>query len=108
MVHESSDEPSISDDGTEWRAGAAKESITPDPSEPHVLYGFRARDNETRDGIENDSDARAVALEDGTGQCLFFVSVEVLFISHEMRAWLEERCQERWKVEPAVCRAGVC
>lgn len=100
MAHASPGADSASSDGTEWRAGAARESITPDPSEPHVLYGFRARDDDTMDGIENDIYARAVALEDGTGRRLLFVSVEVLFITHEMRAWLEERCRERWDVEP--------
>ena len=90
-------------DGTgEWRAGAAKASITPDPDEPHVLYGFGGRSNEPFDEIEDDIHARAVALEDRTGRRLVVLSFELMQVFPEHRQWLAEQCEERWGIEPAA------
>lgn len=100
MVALSDSDDSENDDRTEWRVGTAKASITPDPSEPHVLYGFRARENETMDGIDDGIHARAVAVEDRSGRRLLFVSVELMFVTREMRSWLEDYSRERWDIDP--------
>lgn len=98
---ESSQEEGRNDAGRrEWRVGAAKGSITPDPDEPHVLYGFSARENEPMDGIDTDLHVRAVAFEDGNGRRMLVVSVELLFVTDRLRRWLESRCRDRWDVEP--------
>lgn len=52
------------------------------------------------DGIGHDIHARAMAVEDRTGRRLLFVSVELLFVTAEMRTWLADQSRDRWDVAP--------
>ncbi len=82
--------------GEEWRVGAATRTITPE--EPMWMAGFAKRD-EPADGAIHDLSARAVAIDDGNTVCTI-VSVEILFVTGEIRERVARRCEEEFGLDP--------
>lgn len=67
---------------SDWRVGTAKTTIT--PTEPMWMAGFGFRD-EPAAGVEEDLHVRALAIEDGHGNRVVVLSVELLFVSAALR-----------------------
>ncbi|WP_435361717.1 hypothetical protein [Haloarchaeobius sp. DFWS5] len=80
-----------------WSAGTATRTITPD--EPMWMAGFFARD-EPSQGIHKDLHAKALALSDEAGNTAVIASVELLFVGHQLRTAVAERCAETYDLEP--------
>ncbi len=72
--------------GSGWKAGAASVCIT--PRESMWMAGYAAR-SKPSEGKIHELYARAVALQDGSGNRLVILSTEVIGILREDRDWLE-------------------
>lgn len=81
--------------GQTWRVGTATRSIT--PKEPMWMAGFAKR-NEPAEGKVHDLSARAVSIDDGE-RVAVLVSVELLFITREIRKRVACRCEDRHGLE---------
>lgn len=82
--------------GEEWRVGAATRTITPE--DPMWMAGFAKRDDPA-DGAVHDLSARAVAIDDGDTVCTI-VSIEILFVTGEIRERVARRCEEEFGLNP--------
>ncbi|MFC4986510.1 hypothetical protein [Saliphagus infecundisoli] len=82
--------------GEKWHVGTATRTITPE--EPMWMAGFAKRD-EPADGQVHDLSARAVAIDDGE-RVAVVASVELLFVTREIRERVARRCTEAYGLEP--------
>ena len=71
-----------------FKAGMAKVSITPD--EPLLLNGYAGRDDPSK-GVLQPIWAKALAIEDGSGNRVVFISTDLLGLSHVIA---EEVCHQ--------------
>lgn len=78
--------------GSGYRAGTAKAKITPE--RPGWLTGYGSR-NKPAEGTEMDLWARAVALEDPSGQKAVIVTAEILGFPPSMSRWIRDEAKKR-------------
>lgn len=83
--------------GADWNVGTATRVITPERS--MRMAGFAAR-TDPSDGTMMDLHAKAMAVEDETGERAVVVSAEVLQISRDVRAAVEERVANECGIDP--------
>jgi neutral ceramidase len=88
---------SRSDDAQEpsspWRAGVASAAITPD--EPLQMSGYAAR-KEPAEGTEQDLYAKALAVEDGDGQRVVILTMDLIGVTEKLRSAVVEAAAERY------------
>jgi hypothetical protein len=82
---------------TSWKAGVASVSITPEES--MWMAGYAARDKPS-EGKVHDLYAKALAVEDATGTRLVLVTTDLIGIPRELRDWLEEEVNNKYKIAP--------
>lgn len=82
----------------EWSAGAARAKITPE--EPIWMAGYASR-TAPSEGHVHDLFAKALAVQDQTGNRLVIVTLDLIGISAELRSWLEERVQQEFQLPPS-------
>lgn len=84
-------------DETTWKAGAADVVITP---EKNIWMAGYASRNHPAEGKETDLHGKALALEDQNGARLVIVTLDLIGVPRELRANLEKRCGEAYKLPP--------
>lgn len=67
---------------TEWKAGAASAKIT--PTQPLPMAGYAGR-KEPAEGTEQELFAKAIAVEDATGQQLVIMTLDLIGVRTELR-----------------------
>ena len=72
----------IADETGQWKAGMAREKIT--PLQPVWMAGYAAR-NGPSDGVLTDLHARALALTDARGKRLVIVGLDLIEIPQTLR-----------------------
>jgi len=75
-----------------WKAGIATVKVT--PQSPLWMAGYAAR-NKPSEGIAQDLFAKALAIEDGKGNRLVIVTMDLIGIDRPLRDWVEKQVQEK-------------
>ncbi len=81
----------------EWKAGAASAVITPEA--PLHMAGYASR-TEPALGKEQDLFAKALAIEDRTGNRVIFVTLDLIGVTADLRTAVSERVQKEQGVAP--------
>lgn len=81
-----------------WRIGTATRIITPEQSMRMAGYGART---DRSDGVLQDLHAKALAFEDGRGKRTVIVAAELLGITRDLQAAVEEVCERRFDLAPS-------
>lgn len=84
-------------EATDWRAGVATVKIT--PREPMWMAGYGARDKPSQ-GTRQDLFAKALALEDGNGQRVVIVTLDIIGVLVSLRDAVEQQVQEQYQLPP--------
>jgi hypothetical protein len=84
-------------DRAAWQAGTATRAITPE--EPITMAGYGDR-LEPSTGVAADLHARALALSDDSGGRVVVVGLDLLGVSHELRAAVADRCEAEFDLPP--------
>lgn len=86
------------DANPEWKAGVASVAIT--PSQPMWMAGYASR-TKPSDGVLSELHAKAVALEDATGNRAVIVTTDLIGIPRPLRQQVATAVQEQYKLNPA-------
>src|SRR5438067_13796093 len=78
-----------------WKAGAAVANITPD--RPLHMAGYSAR-KEPAEGTEQELFAKALAVEDGDGNRVVIVTMDLIGVSERLRTGVVEQVREGLKL----------
>lgn len=78
-----------------WRAGVAKNIVT--PPEPIWLSGYEER-NHPHEGVLRDLYVKALALEDETGRTSVLVTADILGFTREAGVAVAERCRKQFRL----------
>lgn len=81
-----------------WKAGAASAKIT--PLRPMAMSGYAGRKGKPAEGTEQDLFAKALAIEDGEGNRIVFVTTDLIGIISKYRADIEEAARDRFGLQP--------
>jgi hypothetical protein len=98
MGEQATDTSERSAPASQWLAGTAVETVTPE--EPMWMAGLSARDAPS-EGTIQDLHAKALALEDDAGDRVVMVSLEILFVPRELRLAVERRCRSEFDLQPS-------
>jgi hypothetical protein len=82
-----------------WKVGVATAKVTPD--RPLPMAGYASR-KELAEGVEQDLFAKAMAIEDGGGNRVVFVTLDLIGVLEEFRAHVVEQVQTRHRLSPAA------
>ncbi len=88
---------SAEDVATEWKAGIATVTITPE--QPMWMAGYAAR-NKPSEGKVHDLHAKALALEDAQGTRLVIVTMDLLGVTRSMRDFVEREAKRLYDLPP--------
>ena len=80
-----------------WRAGVAARKIT--PAGPIWLAGYANR-TAPSDGIDTDLFAKALLLDDGNGGRVVIVTMDLIGVTAEIRAYVETEAGRRFGLKP--------
>ena len=83
--------------GEGWKAGVASATITPE--QPMWMAGYAARDKPS-EGTAQDLFAKALALEDESGNRVVIVAVDVITILTSLREAIEAEAEARYRLPP--------
>jgi neutral ceramidase len=81
-----------------WKAGASSAKITP-TSRLHMA-GYASR-KEPAEGTEQDLYAKSLALEDGNGNRVVFITLDLIGVSDGLRSAVARRIQDDYALPPA-------
>ncbi len=81
----------------EWKAGAASAKITPE--KPLRMAGYAGR-KEPAEGTEQDLFAKALAVEDKSGNRVVFLTLDLIGVIDRLRADVTKQVQEKYKLPP--------
>lgn len=81
-----------------WKAGVATAKIT--PTEPLPMSGYASRKDNPAEGTEQDLFAKALALEDASGNRVVMVTTDLIGITAELRARVETAVEEKHDLPP--------
>ncbi len=81
-----------------WKAGVATAKIT--PSRPMPMSGYASRKDKPSEGIEQDLFAKALAIEDGSGNRVVFVTTDLIGIIAALRERVEDEVEEKYGLPP--------
>jgi hypothetical protein len=84
---------------SEWKAGVAAAKIT--PTQPLPMAGYAGR-KEPAEGTEQELFAKAIALEDQTGQQLVIVTLDLIGVSTELRDAVLEKVRAKQPLADAA------
>lgn len=84
------------DDRAGWKAGAVKIAIT--PTESMWMAGYAAR-TKPSEGVVHDLWAKALVLEDGRGERMAIVTLDLIGIPREMGELLRSEAQKRFALK---------
>src|SRR5262245_49363033 len=87
------------DQPLEWKAGIASAVITPTTS--MLMAGYAAR-KEPSEGTEQELFAKALAIEDRSGNRVVFVTTDLIGVSGRLRTVVTGQLQEKLKLPPHV------
>jgi len=79
-----------------WKAGMARAVITPDESV--WMAGYAGRDKPSQGKI-HDLYAKALALEDSSGNRAVIVTLDLIAVSRELASFVSEKCREEFGLE---------
>lgn len=82
---------------TEWKAGVASAKITPE--KPLRMAGYAGR-KEPAEGTEQDLFAKALAVEDATGNRAVFLTLDLIGVIEQLRADVTSQVQEQYQLPP--------
>ncbi|MFO1046263.1 MAG: neutral/alkaline non-lysosomal ceramidase N-terminal domain-containing protein [Planctomycetaceae bacterium] len=82
----------------EWKAGVATVSVT--PSQPMWMAGYASR-TKPSDGVLSELHAKALVLEDSTGNRAVIVTTDLIGIPRPLRLQVAQKVQQQHKLNPA-------
>ena len=82
-----------------WKAGVASAKITPE--RPLKMAGYGGR-TEPAEGTEQDLFAKALALEDAGGNRVVFITLDLIGVREDLRAFVASAVEEQYKLPPAA------
>lgn len=80
-----------------WKAAAASVVITPE--RPLKMAGYAGR-KEPAEGTEQDLFAKALAIEDGDGKRVLFLTMDLIGVIEQLRTDVEKQVVEKFKLPP--------
>lgn len=80
-----------------WKAAAAKAKIT--PTEPMFMAGYASR-TKPSEGVALDLFAKALVLEDATGQQQAIITLDLIGVPWSLRERLEKQVADRFQLKP--------
>jgi len=80
-----------------WKAGVAKAVVT--PQESMWMAGYASR-NKPSEGKVHDLYAKALAIEDGGGNRLVIVTLDLIGVPRDLRNWLQDECLQKFSLAP--------
>lgn len=80
-----------------WKAGVASVKITPDG--PAWMAGYAARDKPS-EGVAQDLFAKSLVVQDGAGETLVIVTLDLISVPGPLRKFVEQRLAESRGFEP--------
>ncbi len=80
-----------------WKAGVAKAVVTPQKS--MWMAGYASR-NKPSEGKVHDLYAKALAIEDGGGNRVVIVTLDLIGVPRNLRNWLQDECQQKFSLAP--------
>lgn len=80
-----------------WKAGAASLKITPEKSMWMIGYASRKTPSE---GVQQDLFAKALALEDSSGNRVVFLTMDLIGIPADLRLAVEQAAKEKFQLPP--------
>lgn len=90
--------PSVAQQPT-WKAGTAAAIIT--PKQPMAMAGYAFRKKDPSQGTEQDLFAKALAIEDGDGNRVLFITLDLAAVSRQLRTQVTAELERRHKLSPA-------
>ena len=81
-----------------WKAGVSSVKITPDG--PAWMAGYASRDKPS-DGIELDLFAKSLVVQDGAGETLVIVTLDLISVPGPLRAHIEQKLAQSRGLKPA-------
>lgn len=83
---------------TEWKAGVATVAVT--PSQPMWMAGYASR-TKPSEGVLSELHAKALVLEDSTGNRAVIVTTDLIGIPRPLRQQVAQKVHELYKLNPA-------
>jgi neutral/alkaline ceramidase-like enzyme len=90
--------PVMADGAEGWKAGAAKQKIT--PQEPMWMAGYGSR-NHPSTGFLNDLWAKALVLEDASGARVAIITLDLVGIGRDLADPVRSELAARYRLDPA-------
>ncbi|MDA0283602.1 MAG: neutral/alkaline non-lysosomal ceramidase N-terminal domain-containing protein, partial [Planctomycetota bacterium] len=81
-----------------WKAGVSSVKITPDG--PAWMAGYASRDKPS-DGVELDLYAKSLVVQDGSGETLVVVTLDLISVPGPLRKFVEQKLAETRGLKPA-------
>jgi hypothetical protein len=85
------------DQPLEWKVGSASAVITPKTS--MLMAGYAAR-KEPSEGTEQELFAKALAIEDGSGNRVVFITLDLIGVSARLRTAVTTELEQKHKLRP--------
>ena len=81
-----------------WKAGVSSVKITPDG--PAWMAGYASRDKPS-DGVEQDLFAKSLVVQDGSGETLVMVTLDLISVPGPLRSFIEQKLAQSHGLKPA-------
>ena len=81
-----------------WKAGVSSVKIT--PAGPTWMAGYASRDKPS-DGVEHDLFAKTLVVQDGAGETLVMVTLDLISVPGPLRAHIEQKLAQSHGLKPA-------
>ncbi|MGZ0172102.1 MAG: neutral/alkaline non-lysosomal ceramidase N-terminal domain-containing protein [Planctomycetales bacterium] len=80
-----------------WKAGVSSVKITPEG--PAWMAGYASR-NKPSDGVEHDLFAKSLVVQDGAGETLVMVTLDLISVPGPLRAHIEDKLKQSHGLKP--------
>ena len=84
-------------EGSSWKAGVSSVKITPEG--PAWMAGYASRDKPS-DGVEHDVFAKSLVIQDGAGETLVIVTLDLISVPGPLRAHIEGKLNQSHGLNP--------
>jgi neutral ceramidase len=88
---------SSGEEPSSWKAGVSSVKITPEG--PAWMAGYASRDKPS-DGVEHDLFAKSLVVQDGAGQTLVIVTLDLISVPGPLRAHIEDKLKQSHGLAP--------
>jgi len=88
---------SSGEESSSWKAGVSSVKITPEG--PAWMAGYASRDKPS-DGVEHDLFAKSLVIQDGAGETLVMVTLDLISVPGPLRAHIEDKLKQSHGLAP--------